>query len=302
MEDLKDGKKLLNILKPKSGAAPAFGEIPFDQIIFDSLKEETHATTSASPKVLILCGPPGCGKSTVKRNLLAQNSIDNYINIDPDEIRTVLMENGVTFPADKTTMPGITNNFNKRMSDEAQKQRLNIVFDTTGQNFRAVSDIIYTSQQLGYKTIFVIIWASKETCLRRVEGRNQHLRESGSGRIQLLLDVAEGIYNGFIGQDKGTASMLLLDYPVKADEVFLYNNNVYGAEPQLLYKKVGTTVEQSIDFPGFYNMNILSTEPYIIKSEATKGGKSLKSVRKKRKSVKKTKKRRNFNKSKRRFR
>ena len=210
------------------------------------------------------------------------------------------MENGVTFPADKTTMPGITNNFNKRMSDEAQKQRLNIVFDTTGQNFRAVSDIIYTSQQLGYKTIFVIIWASKETCLRRVEGRNQHLRESGSGRIQLPLDVAEGIYNGFIGEDKGTASMLLLDYPVKADEVFLYNNNVYGAEPQLLYKKVGTTVEQSIDFSGFYNINILSTEPYIIK--ATKGGKSLKSIKKRRKSVKKTKKRRNFNKSKRRFR
>jgi predicted kinase len=300
MEDLKDGKKLLNILKPKSGAAPAFGEIPFDQIIFDSLKEETHATTSASPKVLILCGPPGCGKSTVKRNLLAQNSIDNYINIDPDEIRTVLMENGVTFPADKTTMPGITNNFNKRMSDEAQKQRLNIVFDTTGQNFRAVSDIIYTSQQLGYKTIFVIIWASKETCLRRVDGRNQHLSESGSGRIQLPLDVAEGIYNGFIGGDKGTASMLLLDYPVKADEVFLYNNNVDRAEPQLLYKKVGTTVEQSIDFPGFYNMNILSTEPYITK--ASKGGKSLKSIKKRRKSVKKTKKRRNFNKSKRRFR
>jgi hypothetical protein len=175
-------------------------------------------------------------------------------------------------------MPGITNNFNKRMSDEAQKQRLNIVFDTTGQNFRAVSDIIYTSQQLGYKTIFVIIWASKETCLRRVEGRNQHLRESGSGRIQLPLDVAEGIYNGFIGGDKGTASMLLLDYPVKANEVFLYNNNVDGAEPQLLYKKVGTTVEQSIDFPGFYNMNILTTEPYIIK--ALKGGRSEATVKK----------------------
>jgi hypothetical protein len=124
------------------------------------------------------------------------------------------------------------------------------------------------------------------------------LRESGSGRIQLPLDVAEGIYNGFIGGEKGTASMLLLDYPVKADEVFLYNNNVDGVEPQLLYKKVGTTVEQSIDFPGFYNMNILSTEPYITK--ATKGGKRV--SKKRRKSVKKTKKRRNFNKSKRRLR
>ena len=226
MEDLRDGKKLLNILKPKSGTAPAFGEIPFDNIIFDALKSSPSLTPSSAPKVLILCGPPGCGKSTVKRDLLAQNGIDNYINIDPDEIRTILMENGVTFPADKTTMPGITNNFNKRMSDEAQRQHLNIIFDTTGQNFKAVSDIIYTSNQLGYKTIFVIIWASLETCRRRVESRNQHLRESGSGRIQLPIEVAEGIYNGFVGADRGTASMLLLDYPVKANEVLLYNNNV----------------------------------------------------------------------------
>ena len=47
--------------------------------------------------------------------MLAQNSIDTYINIDPDEIRTILMTNGVTFPDDKT-MAGITNAFNKRRS------------------------------------------------------------------------------------------------------------------------------------------------------------------------------------------
>ena len=85
--------------------------------------------------------------------------------------------------------------------------------------------------------------------------------------------------------------MLLLDYPVKANEVLLYNNNVDGAEPQLLYHKVGSVVEKSVNFPGFYNMNLLSEEPYIIKSEATvksaatKGGKSR--ATKRRKSVKK---------------
>jgi len=299
MEDLRDGKKLLNILKPKSGSPPAFGEIPFDNIIFDALTAgRGSVSASSAPKVLILCGPPGCGKSTVKRDLLAQNGIDSYINIDPDEIRTILMENGVRFPADKTTMPGITNNFNKRMSDEAQRQHLNIVFDTTGQNFKAVSDIIYTSNQLGYKTIFVIIWASLETCRKRVEGRNKLLTESGSGRIQLPIEVAEGIYNGFM---RGTASMLLLDYPVKANEVLLYNNNVDGAEPQLLYHKVSSVVEKSTDFPGFYNMILLSEEPYIMK--ASRGGKSraavksLKSLKRARKSVKKTKKRRNAKKT-----
>ena len=285
--DYTDGKTLLNILKPKKGDAPSFGEIPFDEIIFEHLKSSSSVSPSSDPKVLILCGPPGCGKSTVKTNLLAEFRIDNYINIDPDEIRTILMGNGVTFPADKTTMPGITNAFNKRMSDEAQKQHLNIVFDTTGQNFRAVSDLLYSSRQLGYKSYFSIIWASLETCRRRIEGRNQYLSESSSGRIQLPIEVAEGIYNGFV-QPKGTASMLLLDYPVRANEVFLYNNNVDGAEPQLLYHKVGDNVEFSTNFPGFYNMNLSVDEPHI--SKESSGGKRRRRTKKRRS----TKKRRTY--------
>jgi len=283
--DYTDGKTLLSILKPKKGDAPSFGEIPFDNIIFEALKSSSSAnpSTAGEPKVLILCGPPGCGKSTVKTNLLAEFKIDNYINIDPDEIRTILMANGVTFPPDKTTMPGITNAFNKRMSDEAQKQHLNIVFDTTGQNFRAVSDLLYSSRQLGYKSYFSIIWASLETCRRRIEGRNQYLRESSSGRIQLPIEVAEGIYNGFKpldGNTKGTASMFLLDYPVRANEVFLYSNNADGAEPQLLYRKVGDNVEFSTNFPGFYNMNLSDTAPYISKSSS--GGKRRRRTKKRR--------------------
>ena len=297
--DYTDGKTLLSILKPKKGDAPSFGEIPFDNIIFQALKSSSSEATdksvspSSEPKVLILCGPPGCGKSTVKTNLLAQFSINNYINIDPDEIRTILMANGVTFLADKTTMPGITNAFNKRMSDEAQKQHLNIVFDTTGQNFRAVSDLLYTSRQLGYKSYFSIIWASLETCRRRIEGRNQYLRESHAGRIELPLEIAEGIYNGFKpsdGSTRGTASMFLLDYPVRANEVFLYSNNADGAEPQLLYHKVGDDVEFSTNFPGFYNMNLSDADPYISKSSS--GGK--KTRRRKTKKRRSNKRRRTY--------
>ena len=285
MEDLRDGKKLLAVLKPKTGAAPAFGEIPFDTIIFNALISGSATAATAQPKILILCGPPGCGKSTVKTDLLAQNSIDTYINIDPDEIRTILMANGVTFPADKTTMPGITNAFNKRMSDEAQRQRLNIVFDTTGQNFKAVSDIIYSSGQLGYKSIFAIIYASLETCQRRVQGRNQYLKDTNSGRIELPLDVAEGIYNGFMTKPRGTASMLLLDYPVRANEIYLYNNNIDGAKPEMLYHKVGPNVEFATNFPGFYNMNISDKAPYI--SLMRSGGKKRSKRRRTKKNNKK---------------
>jgi len=263
--DYTDGKTLLNILKPKNGdPPPPFGAIPFDEIIFDRLKSSPDVTSSPDPKVLVLCGPPGCGKSTIKMSLLSQISVEKYINIDPDEIRTILMANGVVFSDDKT-MAGITNAFNKRMSDQAQIQRLNIVFDTTGQNFIAVSDLINGSKAKGYKSYFTVIWASLETCLSRVQRRNDS--SISGGRIELPIEVAQGIYNNFL---KGTASTLLLNYPVRADEVFLYNNNADGVEPKLLYHKVEEDVSVATEFSGFYNMNI-GADGRITK--ITKGGK-----------------------------
>ena len=283
-------KELLKGLK----AGVPFRDIEYDEIIFNALRRSSAASSASSgssiPTLIVLCGPPGCGKSTIKEGLIKKEGVTDYINIDPDEIRSILMANGVRFSDDKT-MAGITNAFNKRMSDRAQEMRLNIVFDTTGQNFRAVSDLFRQSKSTGYKTTFAVIWASKETCLRRVDSRNKYLLASGSGRIELPIDVARGIYDGFL-QEKGTASNLLIDYPVSADNVLLYNNDTDGAEPVLLFSKEGTTGVSS-DFSGFYNMTLTVAAPFITK--IGKGGSKRKtkrvSYRKNKRS--KTKRRRN---------
>ena len=140
-------KELLKELK----AEPPFGAISFDELIFRGLLRSASSSSSSSaserPTLIVLCGPPGCGKSTIKEKLLAKEGVTDYIDIDPDEIRTILMKNGVRFSDDKT-MAGITNAFNKRMSDQAQKEGLNIVFDTTGQNRIAVRGIIKSSKQI----------------------------------------------------------------------------------------------------------------------------------------------------------
>ena len=200
------------------------------------------------------------------------------------------MANGVTF-SDDITMRGITNAFNKRISDRAQKLGLNIVFDTTGQNFRAVSELFRESKGADYKTTFAVIWASKETCLRRVDSRNKYLLASGSGRIELPIEVAEGIYEGFLGE-KGTASNLLIDYPVRADNVLLYNNDTDGAEPVLLFSKEGTRVVSS-DFSGFYNMSLTSAAPFITKIGKGGSKRKTKRVAYRKNKRSKTKRRRN---------
>jgi predicted kinase len=277
-------KELLKELKTE----PPFDEIRFDRLIFDALRRSASSSSSSSssaserPTLIVLCGPPGVGKSTTKTQLLAKEGVTDYIDIDPDEIRTILMANGVRFSDDKT-MAGITNAFNKRMSDQAQKEGLNIVFDTTGQNRIAVRGIIKSSKELKYKTTFAVIWASKETCLRRVESRNASSRD----RLVLPIDIAEGIYNGFL--EKGTASDYL-KYPVGADNVLLYNNNTDGAEPVMLFSREGRTVTSS-DFPGFYNMDLTVAPPFItIKGEkGEKGGSKRKTYRRTYKKNKRSK-------------
>ena len=262
-------EELLKELKsePPFGAIK-YGAIKYDELIFDALRRSALSSASSAserPTLIVLCGPPGCGKSTIKEKLLADERITDYIDIDPDEIRTILMKNGVRF-SDNKTMAGITNAFNKRMSDRAQEMRLNIVFDTTGQNRIAVRDIIKSSKQIRYKTTFAVIWASKETCLRRVERRNA----SSLDRLVLPIDIAEGIYDGFL--EKGTVSDYF-KYPVGADNVFLYNNDTDGAEPVLLFSKEGTRVTSS-DFSGFYNMRLTVAPPFItITEKGEKGGK-----------------------------
>jgi predicted ABC-type ATPase len=290
MNFITDGKILLNTLKPKKGEPPAFKEISYDEMILEHLKSTPNIRASPSPpNLLILCGPPGCGKSTIKNNLLREISIQTYINIDPDEIRTVLMSQGVTFPDDKT-MTGITNSFNKRIYDFSLDSRYNIVFDTTGQNLIAMYDLLEQSRQKGYKIYFVVIWASLGTCKRRVKMRNEKLLAEGSGRIQLDDTVVEKIYSGFV-QPKGTASNYLTgDFKIKANQILLYNNDNDNQPPQLLYKQVGNQVPNPVtDFPGFYNMNILSQPPYIVKSGS--GGKRRKTKKyyKKNKRTKRSK-------------
>ena len=89
---------------------------------------------------------------------------------------------------------------------------------------------------------------------------------------------------------RGTASMLLLDYPVRANEIYLYNNNIDGSKPEMLYHKVGPNVEFATNFSGFYNMNISDKAPYI--SLMRSGGKK-RSKRRRTKKRKISKKQRN---------
>jgi hypothetical protein len=208
-------------------------------------------------------------------------------------------------------MRGITNAFNKRMSDQSLKTDLNIVFDTTGQNFMQVSSLLRDSKGAGYETTFAVIWASWETCERRVNSRNAKLEElrkeeeekgekGVNVRIPMDIGVAETIYNAF---KTNVASNYLITYPVDANNVLLYDNDRDIPVPDLLLKKEKGTVIQSKEKKWFYNMD-LHADGSITKSDGTSkkgaGKRKTKRVTYRKNKRSKTKRRRN-KKSKRHF-
>ncbi len=60
----------------------------FKEYVYKSLKHVDKTYTGSEKQIIVMMGPPGSGKSTIKR--LPQFSIKNYVNIDLDEITKLL--------------------------------------------------------------------------------------------------------------------------------------------------------------------------------------------------------------------
>lgn len=271
-------KDLIKIIKPPKGKnerdfgglSDVFGGLDIDGLLFDSLKSTSIIEKQGQPISLILTGAPGTGKSTIKNELLTSLGISSYVDIDPDEIRRILEENGVIFS--EKFMSQVTNIFNKRIVYYCLEQKYHIVFDTTGRNYSANKDLIDKSREYGYNSYFVMVYASRETVMKRIDERNKKLQMTQSGRKILNLDVASKLYDDFM-RPNGTAAMYLVKYRVYPTNIVLYENE---NEPRLLYKSkydVLTNkeeIETVVDYPNFYTVQINTNEPHFI--EVLNGG------------------------------
>lgn len=231
---------------------------------------ESHDSASADkPTVYIMVGPPASGKSTIKKRM----SLNNYLNIDLDEIKKVLTK---CFPNDPSlqgfAVIGYLKRFARDLLQLGIKNQVNILFDTTGRMTDLTTEIIEATREAGYKQVFVIVYAALVTVLERAKARNriETDRPPMSSRA-----VTEG-YESFInkGASTGTASYYLLSKPEltnEAEELYIYDNN--GAEPELLFTRKNGVVEVAKDTPIFYNMSIYSSEPYFsLKGKRKVGG------------------------------
>lgn len=238
----------------------------FLNFVYNQLKQGTSEGTS-SPKVYIMMGPPGAGKSTIKKSF----DINNYVNIDLDEIKKICLR---CFP-DNSSLKGFAiignlKRFAKQLTEMAIAERMNILFDTTGRMKDVVENVINTTKSADYQQIFIIVYTSLENCLERAAMRNR----IETDREPMTSSMIRGAYESFMEKSasNGIASYYLIANPrlaQEANELYIFDNN--GPTPQLLFKRVGGVVEIANETPNFYNMSINSSEPYFTVNK--KGGK-----------------------------
>lgn len=234
------------------------GEV-FAQFVYNQLKHVNPGEAVTSPKIYIMIGPPGAGKSTIKRNF----PITNYVNIDLDEVKKILFK---CFPNNKSLYGfGIIHQlkyFAKYMLEKAIREKTNILFDTTGRMKDIMSQVIDATNNANYDQTIIIVSTSLDNCLKRAELRNK----IETDREPMSEEMVKGSYESFTDplKEKGTLSFYLIANPEifsKAKEVYIYDNN--EAVPKLVFKKVGDQVETALDYPNLYNMRINSSPPYF---------------------------------------
>ena len=82
-----------NASDPKEGADP----IPVDmksekEIYWDLATQEKTPPKSEPPTLIIMYGPPGCGKSWVLKHFAEKHDLSNYVHLDPDILRVCSKE------------------------------------------------------------------------------------------------------------------------------------------------------------------------------------------------------------------
>lgn len=243
------------------------GEV-FAKYVYNKLKNVDPDYVERKPQVFIMMGPPGSGKSTIKR----QFEIKNYVNIDLDEIKKILQK---CFPDDRSLQGfGIIGNL-KRLAKyflyTAIRENMNILFDTTGRMKELVTEVINETSESNYEILLIIISTSRENCLQRAEIRNR----TETDREPMASFMVNGAYDNFMEKSasKGTISYYLISNPEvisPVNQIYIFDNN--GTTPQLLFKKVGENIETVVDYSDFYNMSISTSPPYF--SLKHKGGRT----------------------------
>ncbi len=202
------------------------------------------------PVAIIMCGPVGAGKTTIKGNILEELGIkqDDTIFAEPDAILATLKQwmNPATKLKCQKTSGQILYKF---LLEYLAATRHHIVYDTTCRAIGNTMDAIEYFARNGYYVVLAEIYVSLSTSQARVRGRYNAATEKNKRYIDPK--EVEYIYREFSKKASAYFEKKIDGKPVRINELRLYNNE--GNVPALLYKRVNDKVDMMINGKFYYD-------------------------------------------------
>lgn len=169
-------------------------------IIANQLLEHYHSMISEGVydpgifKAIIMVGPMGAGKSTVKDKLLSTMSGLRSVNLD--DFNEMLVRQGKVAGGYLTPRQIESNRtlVQKRKAYFIQ-ERLGLLIDTSGQDFNSLIDTINEAEQLGYDVLVIGVNVSLETSMARQKSRAQLQYKKWGASRNVPEDLARTSYN-----------------------------------------------------------------------------------------------------------
>ena len=159
---------------------------------------------------IVTVGGPGSGKTTVKKDAILQLglNINDFVNIDRDEITTLLFQN-------KRQCADQVKIINHQSFKKAYLEKYNLIFDGTGKNFsKYYKSVIQLLKSHGYTIYLCIVHNDIDIALERIR-----LRTLETGRW-IPIRTIKSFYE--------TLDPYIIDYlniPCEyIDGIFLYDN------------------------------------------------------------------------------
>lgn len=196
----------------------------------------------AKPIAVIMCGPAGAGKTTIKSQILSDYGIgaEQTILAEPDAILAALEQwkNPLTKTKCQKTSGQLLYKF---LLERLAATKHHIVYDTICRGIGNTMDAINLFAKNGYYVILAEVYLPLEEVQRRVRKRYNNAAEANKRFIEPA--EVDRMYTEFAAKASVYFGKTFKGEPVRINELRLYNNE--GTEPLLLYKRVGDKVEMS---------------------------------------------------------
>lgn len=188
----------------------------------------SHINSPEKPTAIVMCGPAGAGKSTIRKQIMAEFDMTEETTIVADQDELMMRM------ANKMKCQRTSGEIMRQVLIPAfAKTRHHIVFDSTCRAIGLTLDAIDTFKQQGYYLVLCEVYTTKSTALARAASRRNRV---------VPPHIVSQIYDEF---EKRASAYLLPEVsgrPVHVDEIRLYNNE---REPKLLFRRISEVLDQN---------------------------------------------------------